>query len=100
MENLNNDEIRVNLLKRSTAVLEHTKLNFKDYQSARLILLAFTQDPSVDYQLWENLIRVFENIIALEEKLNIKEEDKITRTVDELGRIVLPIEIRKSLRNP
>jgi len=99
MENFEFDETRLNLLNRSTAVLEHTKLKFKDYQSARLMLLAFTEDPSPDYQLWENLIKVFENIIALEEKLEIKKERKITRTVDELGRVVIPMELREKLRN-
>jgi len=99
MENFEIDDARLNLLKRSTAVLEHTKLQFKEYQSARLVLLAFTQDSSPDYQLWENLIKVFENIISLEEKIQIRDQDKISRTVDELGRIVIPLELREKLRN-
>ena len=99
MEDFEKDELRANLLKRSTAVLEHTKMKFKEYQSARLILLAFTQDKSPDYQLWEKLIKIFENILSLEEKFKAKEEDKMSRTIDELGRIVIPLKIRNELRN-
>ena len=99
MENLEQNDLRMDLLKRSIRILEYTKIDFKEYHSARLILLAFTQDKSPNYELWEHLIRVFEDIISLEEKIRIKEENKITRTVDELGRIVIPLKIRDELRN-
>ena len=99
MENFEIDERRMNFLKRSNAILEHTKINLKEYQSARLILFAFTNEASPDYQLWENLIRICENIIALEEKVKPRDESKISRTVDELGRVVIPLELREKLRH-
>ena len=98
MENIEKNDIRTEFLKRSTAILEHTKIDFKKFQSARMILLAFTQDHTPDYQLWQNLIEVFENIISLEEKFSIKEEDKLSKVVDELGRISIPQEFRNRLR--
>lgn len=98
MKGLDRDDYREQLLKRSTSILEHTKLKYKEYQSARLMLLAFTQDKSPDYELWEHLIQVFEKIIELEESLKIKEEDKKTKVIDELGRVVIPFEFRKKLR--
>ncbi|MCL2342016.1 MAG: hypothetical protein FWC53_03035 [Firmicutes bacterium] len=69
------ENLRADLLKRSIAILEKTKTNFKNYEKERHTLLDFTEDPSPDYSLWEHMVKGFECVIELDNKLNFKKED-------------------------
>lgn len=75
MANKKEENLRLNLLARSISILEKTKFNFKNYEEERHTLLDFTEEASPNYPLWEHMIKGFEAVIELDNKLKLEKED-------------------------
>lgn len=63
MNNLEIDNKKLDLLKRSNMLLEKTKKNHKMFQEERKLLLKLTSDKSLDYEIWENILTSIEILI-------------------------------------
>jgi len=63
MNNLDFENKRLELLKRSNILLEKTKNNFKQYQEERKLLFKLSTDTSIDYELWEKILDCLEVLI-------------------------------------
>lgn len=63
MDILKMDPKRLDLLRKSNALLEKTKKEYKKYEKERKILLELTRNESVDYDEWKNILTSIENLI-------------------------------------
>ncbi len=63
MDILKMDSKRLDLLRKSNALLEKTKKEYKKYGNERRILLELTRNESIDYDEWENILTSIENLI-------------------------------------
>jgi len=63
MNNLDFENKRLELLKRSNNLLEKTKNHFKQYQEERKLLFKLSTDTSIDYELWEKILDCLEVLI-------------------------------------
>lgn len=63
MNNLEFDNKKLELLKRSNILLEKTKKNYQLYQQERKLLLKLTNDSSINYKVWEEIINSMEILI-------------------------------------
>ncbi len=63
MSNLEIENRKLDLLKRSNNLLEKTKKNYKMYQEERKLLLKLTTDKSIDYEVWEKILDSVETLI-------------------------------------
>lgn len=64
MNNLDFENKRLELLKRSNTLLEKTKKNCKLYQEERKLLFKLTTDTSIDYEVWEKILDCLEVLIG------------------------------------
>ena len=69
------DAKKLDLLKRSNNLLEITKTDVKMYERERKLLFEFSINPNVNYEQWEYIVCMLENIIELDKKLKSKESD-------------------------
>ena len=65
MNNLDFENKRLGLLKRSNILLEKTKKDYKMYQEERKLLFKLTTDNSIDYEVWERILDCLEVLIKL-----------------------------------
>ena len=63
MNNLDFENKRLELLKRSNILLEKTKKNCKLYQEERKLLFKLTTDTSIDYEVWKKILDCLEILI-------------------------------------
>ena len=63
MSNLDFENKRLGLLKRSNILLEKTKKNHKLYQEERKLLFKLTTDTSIDYKVWEKILDCMEILL-------------------------------------
>lgn len=64
MNNLDFENKRLELLKRSNILLEKTKNNCKLYQEERKLLFKLTINNSIDYEVWERILDCLEMLIG------------------------------------
>lgn len=57
------DSKKLELLKRTTLLLEKTKKNYKMYHEERKLLFKLTTDNSIDYKTWEKILDSLEILI-------------------------------------
>lgn len=67
MSILDFDSKKLELLKRTTLLLEKTKKNYKMYQEERKLLFKLTTDNSIDYKTWEKILDSIELLIKQQE---------------------------------
>ena len=65
MNNLDFENKRLELLKRSNILLEKTKKNFKLYEEERKLLFKLTIDNSIDYEVWEIILDSLEVLLEI-----------------------------------
>lgn len=70
MDILKMDSKRLDLLRKSNALLEKTKKEYKKYGNERRILLELTRNESIDYDEWENILISIENLINSSEEIS------------------------------
>ena len=66
MESLEINNKKLELLKRSTKLLELTKSDYKKYEKERKTLLGLTRNSSANYEEWENILKTFEDMVYLD----------------------------------
>ena len=66
MESLEINNKKLELLKRSNKLLEATKSDYKKYEKERKLLLELTRNNSINYEEWENTLKIFENMVYLD----------------------------------
>ena len=67
MNNFENDDKKIKLLKRTTMLLEKTKKNQNIYKEERKLLLKLTTDKTIDYEVWEKILDAIEILIKRQE---------------------------------
>ncbi len=70
MDILKMDSKRLDLLRKSNALLEKTKKEYKKYENERRILLELTRNESIDYDEWENILISIENLVNSSEEIS------------------------------
>ena len=75
MENLEINNKKLELLRRSDILLEATKSEYKKYIKERKMLLELTQNPHVNYEQWEHILYYLESIVDLDKSLELKKSD-------------------------
>ena len=63
MNNLDFENKRLELLKRSNILLEKTKKNHKLYLEERKLLFKLTTDNSINYEVWEKILDCLEVLL-------------------------------------
>lgn len=63
MNNLEMDDKKLMLLKRSNLLLEKTRNNYKAYHEERKLLLKLTSNTSIDYEVWEKILDSIEILV-------------------------------------
>ena len=63
MKNLKSNDKKLDLLKRTTILLEKTKNDYKMYQEERKLLLKLTTDKFIDFEIWEKILDAMEILI-------------------------------------
>ena len=75
MNNIEIDSKKLDLLKRTNYLLEETKTDHIIYKKERKLLLEFSKSSYANYNHWENVVNLLENIIDVNKNLKLKESD-------------------------